>query len=70
MERAVVELAVQTPSDEAHLAYVHPASRLGVWSRETGAQLALASAVIQITGSVSQGDQSAPFIPERQVDAS
>ncbi len=46
----------------------------GVWSRKTRAELALAAAVIQITGwslaDAPAGHGCAPFIPERQVDAS
>jgi hypothetical protein len=46
----------------------------GVWSRKTCAELALAAAVIQITGwslaDAPAGHGCAPFIPERQVDAS
>jgi hypothetical protein len=45
-----------------------------VWSRKTRAELALAAAVIQITwwslADAPAGHGCAPFIPERQVDAS
>jgi hypothetical protein len=39
----------------------------GVWSRETGAERRSGNPDHRVA---SQGDQSAPFIPERQVDAS